>query len=322
MPRRKDGSVTRVRNQLQLRDLRILTEVVDAGSMSKAASRLNMRQPSISAAIRNLEQLVAVRLLDRSPNGVRPTIYASALLKRGHVVFDEIDQAAKEIAFLADPSAGELRIGCPESLSASLLPAIVQHLASNGRDVTIDVREANSAAGDFQELRERNIDLMLGRIPMSFPQDDMDTQLLFEDPFFVVAGAKSPLIRRRKIDFTDLFDQPWVLSPPDNPVHIMVRERFHAHGVNMPHIKVVTTAMHLRFQLMSESAYISVVPASLLYLTAGQWSIKLLPINLRFRLPVTIITLKNRTISPAAKLFIEGAHIVAKTIQGSLSRPL
>src|SRR5271168_853605 len=100
MQQRKDGSVMRVRNQLRLRDLRILSEVVDAGSMSKAASRLNMRQPSISAAIRNLEQLVAVRLLDRSPNGVRPTIYASALLKRGHVVFDEIDQAAKEIAFL------------------------------------------------------------------------------------------------------------------------------------------------------------------------------------------------------------------------------
>ena len=90
----------------------------------------------------------------------------------------------------------------------------------------------------------------------------------------------------------------------------------------MPKINLVTTAMHLRFQLMSESDYLSVVPASLLYLSAGHWSLKVLPFDLDFRLPVTIITLKNRTISPAAQLFIEGARKVAGALQGVLASPL
>lgn len=318
MPRKSPSRVTRIGRQIRLRELQILAAAVEAGSMAKAASRLAITQPSISAAIRNLEVLLGVPLLDRGPHGVRATIYAAALLKRGHVVFDEIDQAAKDIAFLADPSAGEIRVGCPESLSGSVIPAIIQQIMTNQRNVAVHVREANAAASDFEQLRERTIDLMLGRIPTPFSEPDMDTQVLFYDPFCVVAGARSPLLRRRKIDFADLLDQPWVLSPPDNIVHARVRDRLQAHGLDMPKINVITTAMHLRFQLMSESDYLSVVPASLLHLTAARWSVKLLPVDLDFRLPVTIITLKNRTISPAAELFIEAARLVAKSIDGSL----
>lgn len=322
MPSKPAAAAARVRRHIKLRDLQILSTVVDAGSMAKAASRLSMTQPSISSAVRNLEQLLSVRLLDRSPHGVQPTIYGAALLKRGHVVFDEINQAAKDIEFLADPSAGEIRVGSPESLSGSVIPAIVQQLAKNKRSLTIHVREANAAATEYQELRQRGVDLMLGRIPTPFGQPDMETQVLFHDPFCVVAGARSPLVRRRKIGFADLLDQPWVLSPPDNLVHVMVRDRLRARGLDMPKINLVTTAMHLRFQLMSESDYLSVVPASLLYLSAGHWSLKVLPLDLDFRLPVTIITLKNRTISPAAQLFIEGARQVAGALQGVLASPL
>ena len=56
-----------------------------------------------------------MRLLDRSPRGVEPTIYAEALLKRGDVVFDELRQGIRDIEFLTNPAAGEVRIGCPES---------------------------------------------------------------------------------------------------------------------------------------------------------------------------------------------------------------
>jgi hypothetical protein len=77
------------------------------GSMAKAAGHLRMSQPSISEAIANLEGALGVRLLDRSPRGIEPTIYADALLKRGHIVFDELDQGIKDIAFLANPTSGE-----------------------------------------------------------------------------------------------------------------------------------------------------------------------------------------------------------------------
>ena len=111
---------SRIGRRLRLRDLHILSTVVQWGSMAKAASGLAMSQPAVSEAIASLEAALGVRLLDRTPRGVEPTLYASALLKRGLVVFDELRQGIKEIEFLADPTAGEVRIGCIESLTAGL----------------------------------------------------------------------------------------------------------------------------------------------------------------------------------------------------------
>src|SRR6267142_3710578 len=115
---------SRIGRRLRLRDLHILSAVVQWGSMAKAASHLAMSQPAVSEAIANLEAALGVRLLDRTPRGVEPTLYASALLKRGLVVFDELRQGIKEIEFLADPTVGEVRVGCIESLTAGFMPEV------------------------------------------------------------------------------------------------------------------------------------------------------------------------------------------------------
>src|ERR1700682_1080983 len=90
---------SRLGRRLRVRDLHILSTVVKSGSMAKAARQLAMSQPAVSEAIANLEHVLRVRLLDRSTRGIEPTIYADAILKRGHVVFDELRQGIREIAF-------------------------------------------------------------------------------------------------------------------------------------------------------------------------------------------------------------------------------
>lgn len=79
----------RIGGRLKLRDLHILSKVVEWGSMARAASRLGMSQP-VSEAIANLESALHVRLLDRTARGIEPTIYAAVLLKRERIVFDEL----------------------------------------------------------------------------------------------------------------------------------------------------------------------------------------------------------------------------------------
>ena len=106
---------SRLGHRLKLRDLHILLTVVHWGSMAKGAAHLGMSQPAVSEAIASLEGTLGVRLLDRSSRGVEPTIYARALLKRGDVIFDELKQGIRDIEFLANPTAGEVQIGVPES---------------------------------------------------------------------------------------------------------------------------------------------------------------------------------------------------------------
>src|SRR5689334_16196694 len=118
-----------IERRLKLHDVRILMAVAQAGSMSKAAERLGTVQPALSRSIAELEHALGVRLLDRSPRGVEPTAYGRALIKRGIAVFDELRQGVKDIEFLADPTAGELRLGTSEGIAAGPVWAVIDRLS-------------------------------------------------------------------------------------------------------------------------------------------------------------------------------------------------
>jgi DNA-binding transcriptional LysR family regulator len=99
-----------VLRRLKLSDLRLLRAVVDFGGMAKAASHLNITQPAVSKAITALEKTVGVRLVDRTPHGIVPTIYGEALLKGAATVFDDLGQSINQIEFLKDPTIGDVHL--------------------------------------------------------------------------------------------------------------------------------------------------------------------------------------------------------------------
>src|SRR4051812_45932306 len=119
----------RIGKRLKLRDLHILLAVAKLGSMGKAAAELAVSQPAISKAIADAEHAVGLRLLDRGPRGIEPTIYGRALLKCSTAVFDELRQGVKELEFLADPGAGEIRFGCTETMAAGFASAVSDRVA-------------------------------------------------------------------------------------------------------------------------------------------------------------------------------------------------
>src|SRR5882672_8550871 len=97
---------SRIGRRVRLRDLHILFAVVQHGSMAKAGARLNMSQSAVSQSIAAIEHALGVRLLDRTSRGVEPTIYGSALLRRGQAAFDELRIGVREIESLAEPGTG------------------------------------------------------------------------------------------------------------------------------------------------------------------------------------------------------------------------
>src|SRR5262250_2870106 len=97
----------RIGRRLKLRDLHVLRTAARLGSLGKAANELAISQPAVSKAITDLERLLGVRLLERGPKGVEPTMYGHALLGRSIAVFDELKQGVSDIDSLADPGTGE-----------------------------------------------------------------------------------------------------------------------------------------------------------------------------------------------------------------------
>jgi DNA-binding transcriptional LysR family regulator len=198
--------------RIKLRQLEVLFAVVECGTMGKAAQRLALSQPVVSKAIAELEHTVGARLLDRGPKGAEPTHYGRALLKRSIAIFDELRQSVGEIKFLADPTVGELRVACADSILSGLLPLIINRLSGRHPNLTFHVSQAFSGAPLYRELRERNVDLVLGKVTMPLAEEDMKAEILFGERYVVVAGARSPWVRRRSIKLAELINERWVLQ--------------------------------------------------------------------------------------------------------------
>jgi DNA-binding transcriptional LysR family regulator len=312
----------RIGRRLKLRDLHILSTVVQWGSMAKAASHLAMSQPAVSESVANLEAALRVRLLDRSTRGVEPTRYAHALLQRGHVVFDELSQAIKEIEHMADPTAGELRVASGEMLDAGLLPAVIERLTRRRPQIVVDVVRAGSPATlEFRELRERTVDLVLSRIPRGFAADDLHLEVLFHDPNRVVVGARSPLAKRRKLKLADLMQEPWIF-PATQVTRSLIAEAFEGQGLEVPREKVSAGSILLRNRLLASGRFVTVLPDSVLRYNARQWSLKVLPVDLGVTpRSVAIVTLKNRTVSPVVAQFLDDVRAVAKAMSAPSPLP-
>ena len=202
----------RIGSRLKLRDLHILMAVVEWKSMAKAARHLAVSQPVVSRAIGDLEHELGVRLLDRTPRGVELTIYGRTLLNRGLAVFDELRASVKDIAFLSNPTSGELRIGCTPSIASGLLPVVINQLSLQRPKIAFQVKLGDAAMLLYHDLRERSVDLLFGRV-LSRKEQDVNEEVLFKDRIVVAAGERNPWVKRRKIALKDLIDEPWTMPP-------------------------------------------------------------------------------------------------------------
>jgi len=314
MPRALQKWESRIGRRLKLRDLHILSVVVEWGSMARAASQLAMSQPAVSESVANLEAALGVRLLDRNARGVEPTFYAQALLRRGDVVFDELMQGVRDIEFLANPTVGEVRVASGDTGAAGMLAPVIDLMSRRYPDIGVRVVQSSAEPLVYPELRERRVDVALARISKSFAHSDLDVEILFDDPPRVVVGVSSPWARRRKVALADLANEKWTLTS-DQVIRDLIADAFAARGLAPPRETVTASSMLLRGRLLATGRYVTVLPDSVLRYNARQWSLKALPIDLAMKpMAVTLITLRNRTVSPVVQIFVEQVRAVAKTL--------
>ena len=210
------SDIERIERRISLHDLRVLMAVVQAGSMGKAAKQLATSQPAISRSISDLESTIGVRLLDRTPQGIEPTPYGRALLKRSISVFDELAQGIKDIRFLADPSVGQLAIGASIAVAAGFVCGVIDRLCQRYSRLDFHVLATDTATA-YRALLERQVDLAVVHLIEPIAGDELQAEPLFRDPHVVVAGLQNPLIRRRRVALRDVTNEPWTLPPPNSP---------------------------------------------------------------------------------------------------------
>jgi DNA-binding transcriptional LysR family regulator len=305
------GPQDRIGRRLRFRDLQVFFSVVQWGSMAKAANELGVTQPAVSEVIAGLEHAFGVRLFDRSPQGVEPTIYGRALLKRGVAALDELKQGIRDIEFLVDPSKGEVRIGCPDSLAGGLLAPFVQKFCNHYPGITIAIEPVPWPTLELPELHARKLDVVVSRLSKPQVDDpiagDLEVETLFEDEAVVAAGANSIWARRRKIKLADLRDASWVGTSPETLTRTLLDRACQAANVPPPTMRVMTFSVQLRAHLLATGDFLTAIPKSMLKLNPECRGLTELPVRLPSpSFPVVIVTLKGRTIAPPVELFLDG----------------
>lgn len=304
----------RIGRRLKLHDLHVLLAVVEAGSMAKAAARLAVSQPAVSKALADMEHVLGVRLLERSPHGVEPTRYGWALLRRANAVFDELKQGVQEIEFLADPTAGELRIGASEPVAAAVVSVVIERLTKQYPRLVFHVLPGFTESL-YQDLNERRVELVITRTFEPIAHEHLKTEVLSRDTLVVVAGAKNKWLRRRGIKLADLVDDPWVLPPLDTPNGALHVKAFRAASLDVPASAVFTFSLPLREALLSAGRFLATAPGFLMRSGLKHPWLRVLPVELPVaRSPIAMVTLKKGTPSPLAELFAKHVREVAQEL--------
>jgi DNA-binding transcriptional LysR family regulator len=200
----KTLSDTRIGQRLRFRDLQVFFAVAECGGMAKAAAQLDVTQPAVSEIIAGIESAFAVRLFDRTHRG-RAHDLRCALLKRGLAAFDELKQGMRDIEFLADPTVGEVRIGCPNPSPAHCCHRWFDSFASNIHGspcASIRCRPRRWSCPICMRVSWiwwcRGYRYLMHGTAFG---EDLNVEVLFDDPPVVATRANSRWARRRRSIF-------------------------------------------------------------------------------------------------------------------------
>lgn len=297
---------SRLQRRVRLRDLETFAAVVHAGGMRKAAGVLNLSQPAISRAVLELEQVFGVPLLQRSRRGVEATEFGLALVRRAGSVLDELESTVGELAGLADPGQGTVRLGAGETIQAGLFTALIETLVSRHPRMRIEVEAAQAGPLIEHLLPSRLIDFAVVR-PLRLPvPPDLVAVPLLRERMVVGVGQSHPLARRRSVRLEELREQYWILSAnelmPESPlVRALVAE-----GLPLPDRVLVSGSLQTRLSLLPTGRFVTLFPHTIFPFGNFAARIKVLRTELpRWTVPTMVLRLKNRIPLPAAALALE-----------------
>jgi molybdate transport repressor ModE-like protein len=175
---------------MELAHLRYFREVARLGSMTAAARALGLSQPTLSVAVRQLEEELGAALLQRHRGGASLTAAGAEMLRHADEVFALLDRAAAAIAGLERDLVGHFVLGCHESLGAYFLPRLLPGVLREAPKINLSLRNASSAEV-LTAVVEREVHF--GLVVNPHPHPDLVMVPLFADAvdFFVRGNGAS-----------------------------------------------------------------------------------------------------------------------------------
>ena len=190
-----------------LRQMRALVAVAKTGSFTLAADFLHVTQAALSGLIKELEQTLGVRVVDRSTRRVSLTEFGRELAPLFGKMIDDLDGALTDISNHTKLRKGVVRLAAPQLMACTFVPEVIA--AYRAATPGIEVRLVDCAVEDVAaRVRSGEVDVGIG--PERDAVAQVDATLLLEMPFVLACPPGHALALRERVTWTDLADYPFI----------------------------------------------------------------------------------------------------------------
>lgn len=278
---------------MRLQQLQLLLTLARTGSMRASAVAMNVTQPALTKALKQLEDEFGATLVLRSPKGVRLAPAGELLATRAATVLRELERAREDLSALTGQLHTTLNVGVSPAAALMLTASTLSAFQSRWPEVRVHLVDALYPKV-LEQLRSGELDLALGPLPAVGIGRDVQARPFMDSPSVIVARQGHALARARSLE--DLSPATWLLSGPrlgpGDPVHLGFSQR----GLSGPQVMVECESFSTLLAVLPSMNHLAIVPRHFYQVHGPRMG--LIALNLQETLPATTIHLFSRTDAP------------------------
>jgi DNA-binding transcriptional LysR family regulator len=300
--------------RLKTRQLLLLIALDDYRNIHRAADELHMTQPAASKQIKDLEEMLEVRLFDRLPRGMEPTIYGETMIRHARMALTSLALAHDDLVTLKSGLSGQVEVGVIMSPAMALLPRAIARIKEQAPLLRIGV-QLESSNVLLDKLQHGTLDFMIGRILEKGGSTGLIYEELTEEPACAVVRPGHSLLEHAQVELKDIAPLPWILPPQGSVLRHRFDMMFRRAGLQPPSNVVDTTALLVITALLQQTDALHVMPVEVAKYYASLNVMSILPIELPCKMDAFgIIRQQDHLLSPGANLLLDAVRAAAKEI--------
>nr|WP_292771884.1 LysR family transcriptional regulator [Mesorhizobium sp.] len=298
-----------LRSALKISHMRMIVAMEDTGQVSAAAHMLNISQPGASRMIAEMENILGVSLYTRLPRGIELTPFGTALARRARTMLLELREVDREIADLKSGKGGAVFLGAVTAPAIGLAVPAIKHIRRDYPRIEISMQVDTSGVLARELLASRH-DFIIARIPDDLNPRLFDARVIGIEKACLIVRRGHPLADGRQVQLEQLTDYDWVFQPGGSLLRRTIETMFISRNVPIPERVLNTTSLLLTMVMVAQTDAIAPVALDMAkFINAPDGlggGIEVLPIAFDIDVqPYSIITARNRALSPAAQLLYD-----------------
>ncbi len=304
-----------IENRITYRHLQCFIEIVRQNSVTRAADVLALTQPAVSKKLKELEDMLDVRLMERSKKGIELTQFGEVFLKYAGASLSALREGTDSIIQAQMKGSMRISVGVLPTVAANMIPQAVLKFRQSGMDVTLNlISGPNSLL--LGQLRVGELDLVVGRLAEPKLMTGLSFQHLYSEIVTFVVRPGHPLLKRNSLNIQDIRNYNVIFPTKDSIIATSAERFLISQGVGMLSDKIETISVSFGKEYIRQSDAIWVISRGVVAREIEEGDLVELPIDTKETLgPVGLTTRADTIATPTVQMFMNCISSTAELLE-------